>query len=51
MSPPVLILAYTAFFLLVSYRLADRHLRGHYACPHCGTRSAKGHAADCPWKQ
>jgi hypothetical protein len=43
-------IVYTLIVLVMAYRLADMYLGGHYVCPRCGTRTADGHADDCPWQ-
>ena len=44
-----LLLVSTVIVLLMATRLVDIFGRGRYVCPHCGTRSARGHSSECPW--
>ena len=44
-----LLLTLVVLALVLSMRLTDTYLGGHYSCPSCGARSENGHSSDCPW--
>jgi hypothetical protein len=47
MSPFLLVTVVVC--VLMAKRLSDMYLGGEYACPSCGSRSARRHAPDCSW--
>jgi hypothetical protein len=42
-------LASVVLLFVMTLRLADVLLGGHYVCPSCGARSQRRHSRDCPW--